>query len=368
MGNTVGKIVILVPGEAARGGITNYYQHIKKDLPEHVIYFQRGARNWPRRSGPMAELTRMLMDYVRFIKLLNREKVVLLQTTTAFYRQSLIRDGLFLCIAKLFSVKRIVFFRGWDNDFAHNLSGLSLYFFRRTFMKCQAIIDLAKDNIKHLDQLGYRGKLYLETTLVGKELLDGFDIREHLAKRTQSKTKTILFMSRIEQAKGIYTLLEAFLQLEKRDQNVRLIFAGDGSQEDNLAQRVRESGSDHIELKGFVSGEAKRKLFEEAHLFVFLSEFEGMPNAVLEAMSFGLPVITTNVGGIASVFENNRNGVLLEACNPEIVAQNMETLLGDAAVYENYSLTNYEEAKNKFRSDIVAKRVMNIFEEILNGN
>jgi len=362
----VGKILILVPGENARGGITNYYYSIKKDFPANVTYFYRGSRNWPKRSNRASEAFRQFTDYFKFIGVVMKRDVELVQTTTAFYSNSIYRDGLFLFISRLFGKETIVFFRGWDDKFVYNISGLKKYILQKTFFKADAIIDLSEHNIEYLKKMGYKGKLYLETTLVDRALVEDIDIESQISTRLNAPIKNILFLSRIEKAKGVYKLLEVFMKIKKTNPEFHLIFAGDGSETEALKNEVKKNNIQDVEFTGFVTGEEKKKLFLNASVFIFLSEVEGMPNAVLEAMSFGLPVITTNAGGIASVFRDKKNGRLVDTVNTDFISENIINIVGDKETYTNYSLTNYNEAKNTFWSDVVAERMMKIFTTVLN--
>jgi len=108
----VGKILILVPGENARGGITNYYYSIKKDFPANVTYFYRGSRNWPKRSNRASEAFRQFTDYFKFIGVVMKRDVELVQTTTAFYSNSIYRDGLFLFYQQAFRKRNNSFLQG----------------------------------------------------------------------------------------------------------------------------------------------------------------------------------------------------------------------------------------------------------------
>jgi glycosyltransferase involved in cell wall biosynthesis len=363
----VGNILILVPGENARGGITNYYYSIRKDLPENISYFYRGSRNWPKRASRISELFRLITDYFKFIGIVMKKDVKLVQTTTAFYSNSIFRDGLFLFISRLFGKKTIVFFRGWDDNFVHNISGLKKYIVKKIFFKSDAIIDLSEHNIEYLKRLGYTGQLYLETTLVDKALVDDIDINSLVNQRIGSTKKSILFLSRIEKAKGVYELLNVYTKVKKTNPEFHLIFAGDGSEVEGLKEEVRKNNIKDVNFTGFVTGEVKKNLFVNASIFVFLSEVEGMPNAVLEAMSFGLPVITTNAGGIASVFKDGKNGRIVESVNTDFISENIVNIVNDKKVFTDYSTINYYEAKNTFWSNVVAERMMKIFNTVLDS-
>jgi len=368
LSNKTKNILILIPGENARGGITNYYLSIKKHLHSHILFFPRGSRNWPQKESKPLEIIRLVNDYLKFILKLLFNKVALVQITTAFYAKSILRDGMFIIISKILRKKVIVFYRGWGDDFVCNLSGLSLKLYKKVFFKADAIIDLAKKNINYLKKMGYRNKIFLETTLVDIDLVNDINIANLIQKRIDCMQKTILFLSRIEKEKGIYKVLDIYNEIKKGNPDFKLVFAGDGSETENLKNKIIELNVEDVSLMGFVTGEQKKQLFENATIFLFLSDFEGMPNAVLEAMAFGLPVITTNVGGISSVFVNKKNGVLLEDYDQLFIISEIKRIVSDNVLYNSISITNYNEAKQKFWSNIVATRMMKIFDKIITEN
>jgi len=241
---------------------------------------------------------------------------------------------------------------------------ISLKLFKFIYFNTNALIDLSESNTKHLKAMGYQREIYLETTVVDINLIKGINVDQLIENRDKNEIKTILFLSRIEKEKGIYNLLEIFKSLKKENQNYKLIFAGDGNELNNLRLLVEKENISGVTIKGFVQGEEKKMLFEKTTVFVFLSEFEGMPNAVLEAMAFGLPVVTTNVGGIASVFKDERNGMLINDYNKNNIVRYIESILTDSALYQAIGKRNYLESKNKFWSDKVSERIIKIFNEI----
>ena len=358
------KVLILIPGKNARGGITNYYASIRKHLSEDYVYFERGSRNWPKRESPGVKIKRIISDYFGYINAMLFKQVSVVQITTAFYKASIIRDSIFIILAKIFRKKVVVFFRGWDDEYVYNLSGISLKLFKFIYFNTNALIDLSESNTKHLKAMGYQREIYLETTVVDINLIKGINVDQLIENRDKKEIKTILFLSRIEKEKGIYNLLEIFKSLKKENQNYKLIFAGDGNELNNLRLLVEKENISGVTIKGFVQGEEKKMLFKKATVFVFLSEFEGMPNAVLEAMAFGLPVVTTNVGGIASVFKDERNGMLINDYNKNNIVRYIESILTNSALYQAIGKQNYLESKNKFWSDKVSERIINIFKDI----
>ena len=358
------KVLILIPGENARGGITNYYTSLRKHLPDSIMYFKRGSRNWPQKANALIELARIVTDYLRFIYIILFKKISIVQTTTAFYRASILRDGVFILLAKLFRIKTIVFFRGWNDEYVHSLSGLSLKLFKLIYFRTDALIDLSENNVDYLKKLGYQNKIYLETTVVDETLTKDINIENLIDKRFERQIKSLLFLSRIEKAKGVYKLLNIYKELRDGNSDYQLIFAGDGTELENLKLKVVQEQIPDVIFKGFVHGDEKRELFKDASIFIFLSDFEGMPNAVLEAMAFGLPIITTNVGGIASVFKNKVNGYLINEYNCDDIVTKVRAIFNDYKLYSFFSKKNIIDAHKKVMSDVVAKRMMSIFLEI----
>jgi len=120
-----------------------------------------------------------------------------------------------------------------------------------------------------------------------------------------------LFLGRIGEQKGVFDILSAFVSLpDDLRRRARLVFAGDG----DVAELVSRAGEHAraIELHSWVDAEQRNALLEASDVFLLPSYREGLPMALLEAMAFGLPVITTNVGGIPDVVTNGCEGELID--------------------------------------------------------
>ena len=111
------KILILKPAYTAQGGISNYYRVLENKFALPVEYFERGARNWPKRNGHILEILRAIKDLILFVYKLSIYNYGIVQTSTSLGSFAVIRDGIFVFFAKLFGCKVVVFFRGWDETF-----------------------------------------------------------------------------------------------------------------------------------------------------------------------------------------------------------------------------------------------------------
>jgi|WetSurMetagenome_2_1015567.scaffolds.fasta_scaffold45680_1 glycosyltransferase involved in cell wall biosynthesis len=363
------RVLILVPGKEARGGITNYYSVLEPLFTLPVTYFERGSRKWPIRKNLLYEFFRILNDYRKFFQILRKNQFDLVQTSTSFSSFAIFRDAVFIVIAKLFKCKVIVFFRGRDEKFVLKVEKYGLWLFKAVYFKTNAFIDLSKESMERFKVWGYNKPIFLETTIVANELLQ--KISEEYLYKKYSKNKsylfTILYLARIEISKGIYEAIETFRLLQSKYPNIKMIIAGDGREEIMVRKFAEINNIKNISFLGFVDGDIKRAVFMDSDYYLFPSYFEGMPNSVLEAIAFGLPIISTNVGGLSDFFINGTFGYITDKRDPDILAEMVEKLIKNPEVTMKISLNNYNYAKENFLSTKVVKRIESIFCSVINS-
>jgi glycosyltransferase involved in cell wall biosynthesis len=120
-----------------------------------------------------------------------------------------------------------------------------------------------------------------------------------------------LFLGFIHPDKGIFDLLQVLHDHKAIMTNRLKLFIGGNGQVDRLQEIIEMGGLQGlVEFKGWVTGHEKDNLLQFADVFVLPSYYEGSPVAMLEAMSYGKPVISTTVGGIPEIVEPGLNGWL----------------------------------------------------------
>jgi glycosyltransferase involved in cell wall biosynthesis len=126
-----------------------------------------------------------------------------------------------------------------------------------------------------------------------------------------------LYMGWLEEFKGIRDLVAAVGAARSELGDAEFEVCGDGSLSACVRQEVAELGlTDRFVFHGWVTGEAKREALARADVLVMPSHREGLPNAALEAMASGLPVLATRVGGLPDLVEHGRTGWLVEPSDP----------------------------------------------------
>src|SRR5207248_6533482 len=124
----------------------------------------------------------------------------------------------------------------------------------------------------------------------------------------------ILYLGWVERFKGVFELLDAVAVLHANPQAPAFLvsIAGEGSEAAAVRTWVEEKGlSDFVRIQGLLEGERRLAALEQAHIFVLPSHTEGLPNAMIEAMAAGLPVVVTPVGSIPDVVVDGTNGLLV---------------------------------------------------------
>jgi glycosyltransferase involved in cell wall biosynthesis len=118
-------------------------------------------------------------------------------------------------------------------------------------------------------------------------------------------------VGRLSPEKGFCNLIRAVHQLAQAGLDVGLLLVGDGSDREALASLVRDLGlNDRVRLAGFQSD--TRPSFEAMDVFALSSLREGLPNVVLEAMAYSIPVVATRVNGVPRLVCDGQNGLLVD--------------------------------------------------------
>ncbi|WP_458208921.1 glycosyltransferase family 4 protein [Haladaptatus sp. NG-SE-30] len=188
--------------------------------------------------------------------------------------------------------------------------------------------------------------------------LDRFDVA------TESEDE-ILFLGRLAPKKRVSDLIDAFALIAADFPKTELVIVGTGPLEEELkTQAAQYDVANRIRFEGRVSDDAIPHHYRQARLFVLPSVWEGHPLTLLEAWAAELPVITSDVEGIAEFVEHEETGYLVPPKSPEKLADALRYSLSNPEVASEWATNAYELAKAEYSWDGVAARTNEIYERI----
>lgn len=140
--------------------------------------------------------------------------------------------------------------------------------------------------------------------------------------------KIIIFVGALRPVKGVRYLIEAMKVITDENRSTKLFLVGDGKERESLESLVEKLGlENHVNFIGKVPNERVPEYMIASDVFVLPSLSEGFPVTVLEAMASGLPIITTNVGGLSEIIKKNENGFLVKPKNVKELSAKISLLL-----------------------------------------
>ena len=164
----------------------------------------------------------------------------------------------------------------------------------------------------------------------------------------------------IHQGKGQVEALEAFAAARSVDPAARMIIAGSGDPSKLKAIIDREKLKDHVELPGFIGDTSH--LYERTNCLISCSRHEALGRAMIEAMSYGIPVIGHRSGGTIELIEEGSNGLLFSDRN-ELV-HHMRSLLADRRKAERMGEEAQRSLGDRFSIEARAKDVLRVYEKL----
>ncbi|PXX97924.1 hypothetical protein DF185_16430 [Marinifilum breve] len=177
----------------------------------------------------------------------------------------------------------------------------------------------------------------------------------------------LFFLGLIGDNKGIFDLIKVIAKnREQFEDKLELVIAGNG-EVDRLTNTISKWKMQSIvHFKGWANEEKKEELFRSSDAFILPSYKEGLPLSILEAMSYGLPIISSKVGGIPDLIHKGRNGILVVPGNQRAIKNAIVKLMTNKGLCKNYS-QNSTRTVVDFYPDRVLKTLFSIYHE-LQGN
>jgi len=249
------------------------------------------------------------------------------------YGRSFYRKSVFILLSKLFKVKVILHIHSSKfDDFFIDASGIRKKLIEFFFKKTDSVVLLCND---WMDKITKKYSIKNAVVINNPVPFDLAKVKIGERKPTVDSI-TILFLGFLIKTKGIYDLIEIAQKLNGSPFTYKILVCGKGEEESSFVKKIKERDLDNIEYLGWVSGETKLDLFRTSDIFLLPSYKEGMPMVILEAMAFGLPIISTCIAGIPDMVKEGINGYLLESGDIDGFVEKIKILSLDKPLRETF--------------------------------
>jgi glycosyltransferase involved in cell wall biosynthesis len=176
-----------------------------------------------------------------------------------------------------------------------------------------------------------------------------------------SESPSIVFLGLVGPRKGTFDLISAFSDVLKYHPNAKLYIGGNGdiSAARELIEKLDLSSS--VELLGWIDPVKRDELLKTTWVYTLPSYNEGLPMSVLEAMSYGIPVVTTDVGGIPELIEHGINGFMVTPGHIQGLATSLISLLNNTEYNIKIGECGRRTILSRFSREIILERLIEVY-------
>ncbi|MGF9856553.1 glycosyltransferase [Priestia endophytica] len=200
-----------------------------------------------------------------------------------------------------------------------------------------------------------------ENSLVIFNGVDSPGVRKIIS--NDKKTFNIVNLARVDDQKNPYDFLKIAKSVVKHRDNVQFIWAGDGKYLDDIKGCIREENLEHkIKFIGFLKD--KKQLLSEADIYLSTSHYEGLPFSVVEAMSYGVPLLLSSNVGHSDLIEDGVNGYLYRTKDISHASDYIYNILDSGELHRSLSENCYQIYEKKFSLDTMLKRLSSTYNNL----
>ena len=339
-----------------KGGMTSVINQIKRN-------------NWKKEGieltfiptfYPGNQIIKILYFFISYTKILftfffSRPDVVHMHMS---YKGSFTRKYLIHKTCKLFGIRDIIHLHGSEFEKWYNsVDNKKKRKIRTLLHECNQFVVLGDEWKRVIKQI--------EPTTKVTVISNGIEI-PHEKVYWNNERCQVLFLGVLIQRKGVSDLINAVSLLNKTNNlnKIHVVIAGTGEEERDLKKLVKDLRlSDYISFAGWVTGNKKKKIMLESQVLVSPSYNEGLPISILEAASYGMPIIATDVGDISAVVMNDRNGRIINPGDIKSLAKSILSI-NDKLVFERLSAGSIDIIKNKFSIELFYLKLRDLYQRI----
>lgn len=362
------KILLATPyGSGLAGGISRWAEHITnfyKDKGHNdceMTLFPMGRKYEEIHNSKLSRIKSGMRDYIMYTKKLSKvmkEKCYDLVHIASSASLGLIKDLLMIDVAHRNRAKVAIHFRFGRIPELAEKRNWEWKLLCRVIKKADSIIVLDKASYNTLINKGFNNIYLLPNPLTPK-------ITALLKENNYSiKERTILFAGHGLRTKGIYELIDACQQIP----NIKLRMIGVIQEEIKASLYERSNNAKWLEICGKQPYDVVIKEMLSCDIFVLPTYTEGFPNVILESMACGCAIVTTPVGAIPEMLEEENGkyyGILVTPQNTQELKEGIETLLNNRTLKEECRRNVQQRVNERYNIDAVWKQMLNIWKETM---
>lgn len=350
---------IAIIGTKARGGIRAVIEnHIEAGVYEGYKYYYIASHD---EANALTRIGLAIQSLLKLMMLLLRGKVDICHLHGSM-KGSIYRKALFIMLCRIFHCHIIFHLHGSEFAKTYNNAGSMYRRLVHFVLKQSDSVFVLSDYWKtFVTSISSNPNVQVINNFPSPQFEDLYKTREFSPKpRFQ-----LLFLGFVGHRKGIYDLVEAVKLLKSEDIEDILIHVGGNGEIEELKKMVTDQGLSHyFNIIGWVSGGQKRELLQTSEVLLLPSHNEGLPIAILEAFSAGLPVLSTRVGGIPDAISSEGLGLLVDPGQPKEIADAIKKYLHTPGLRESIAHNARALYDTTYSADANVTRIRSVFERL----
>ena len=348
---------MLGPAPSRRGGIAAVVAQYVDSWDSSKYRLRRIATYAPEATSPWAKIGIAMRALGEYVGVLWGEPPDVLHVHFS-WRGSFYRKSIFILVARVLAVPRLVLHchGGRFPAFYRSRTAPGRWWIRTTISAADQLLVVSNELRGFFDGLG----LGVDVEVLPNPIFSPPDLGS-----SKVRSPLVLSVGELREGKGTYDLLAAVPEVLKACPAAEFRLAGTGDNKRIEAQLAGQPWGGRVKLLGWVGEADKPALFEEASVFVLPSHAEGLPVAILEAMSYGVPVVSTRVGGIPDAVVEGETGFLVEPGDSGAIASRVVRLLSDSELSARLGEQSRARVRGCFEAGAVLSRLYAIYDKVV---
>jgi len=355
------RLLCIVSTPPPTGGASimnqNTIEIFRKNGYEVVHIDPKFAKDEADREQPsirkLAELARVMIAILFYLSFHRIDKIYYGLSSNRF---AFIKDFILLCVPLILRKAIIIHLHLSNLTEFYGSSGPAVKWMFRFIVSRNTLFLVLSENLKE----EFRDIIPTDKMMV---VWNGIYPPQITVERSYDKEELVcLYLGILHKSKGFFRVVEAARHIKER--NIKFYIVGPpgpGFDENETIEYLKRSGlEDKVYLLGPKYDRSKEETYARSDIFIFPTSFqvEAFPLVLLEAMSFGLCILTTSVGAISGIIKDGHNGFILKSLDPAEIARRISFFNENREIVKEISINNMRTFKEKYSIEKYERRIL----------